>query len=65
MNQVEPKRVMLPADVIWIDFKYNFLTMYLLFYEEKTYIVWYQKPDDSNSVAKTVVIEFHNAKLNS
>ena len=29
------QRVMLPADVIWIDFKYNFLTRYLLFMKRK------------------------------
>ena len=55
MNQVEP-RVMLPADVIWIDFKYNFLTAYFL-WRENLYSL-YQKPDDSNGVAKILVVEF-------
>ena len=47
---------MLPADVIWIDFKYNFLTAYFL-WRENLYSL-YQKPDDSNGVAKSLVVEF-------
>ena len=50
------QRVMLPADVIWIDFKYNFLTAYFL-WRENLYSL-YQKPDDSNGVAMILVVEF-------
>ena len=50
------QRIMLPADVIWIDFKYNFLTPYFL-WRENLYSL-YQKPDDSNGVAMILVVEF-------